>query len=375
MIHVRWSSVAVAVLALLASSARSSAAQSAAPTPAADSAFKPTGRVWGLIFADYFYKLRGDSAWGGSQYARVPRDLHAGQLRRLYLGYDYQISPDFSSRVLLESNNTSTFANGSYGVFVKLGYLSWRRPIGLPVTVTTGLLPTPIFTFPEAAWGYRSIEKEALDARGIGSSADQGVSIEGALGSDGQFRVMLGNNSGTQPARRRSKAVYTSVAHSFLDKRLSVELMGTYLPAGPDRSRSVGRTYLGWTSKRIRLGGELAIVDEEAPIEFAQAAGTNVRRLLASGFVALPFTVGDLPLNVFGRFDLYDPDIRFAASRGYVTPDAFYTERLVTIGLDVKLAKDVHIMPNLWINDYRSRGGAITRAADVVPRVTMYWRF
>lgn len=364
-------SIRLALLALLGATTAPSAQTTAAPSPP----FVPSGNVWGYVFADYFYKFRGDSAWGTSQYAKTPKDLHAGQLRRLYLGYDYRIAPKFTSRVLLEANNSTTFAGGSYGVLVKLGYIAWNRPAGLPLTVSAGLVPTPLFSFPERAWGYRSIEKEVLDARGIGSSADQGLLVEGTIGADGDYRLMVGNNSGTKPATERSKAVYSSISQRFLDKRLSLELMGTYLARSRGRDRSIGRVFVNYEGRHATFGLEVAGVYEASPAEFSSAAGTDVTRLLSSVFVAVPLRRAGVPVKLFARYDVYDPDLDFAADRAYTIPDPFYSEHLYTLGFDIAPHPRVHVMPNLWVNSYRERGGRPARSADVVPRITFYWTF
>ena len=57
--------------------------------------FKPSGKVWGLAFMDFYWKAAGDTAtWASrTEYTGVPKDVYAFGLRRAYLGYDYQWSP------------------------------------------------------------------------------------------------------------------------------------------------------------------------------------------------------------------------------------------------------------------------------------------
>ena len=69
--------------------------------------FKPSGKLWGYAFGDYAYKLHADSAKRGSvQYSRLPKDYNSFNLRRVYLGYDYQFSPNISSQLLLAHEST-----------------------------------------------------------------------------------------------------------------------------------------------------------------------------------------------------------------------------------------------------------------------------
>jgi len=63
-----------------------------------DSAFKAgrpnSGRLWGYAFGDYYYKGHGDT-WnrgGANQYTGIPQNRNEFQMRRVYLGYDYNIT-------------------------------------------------------------------------------------------------------------------------------------------------------------------------------------------------------------------------------------------------------------------------------------------
>src|SRR5579864_472999 len=67
-----------------------------------DSSFKPSGRWNVLLFGDYSYKLHADSLNRGiSQYSGVPKTFSNFQIRRFYLGYNYDISQNFTSEFLL----------------------------------------------------------------------------------------------------------------------------------------------------------------------------------------------------------------------------------------------------------------------------------
>src|ERR1700693_5663175 len=72
-----------------------------------DSAFKAgnpnSGRVWGYAFGDFAYKSHKDSLnrGGSNQYTGIPKNRNTFQFRRIYLGYDYNISKKFSAELLL----------------------------------------------------------------------------------------------------------------------------------------------------------------------------------------------------------------------------------------------------------------------------------
>ena len=64
--------------------------------------FKPSGKVWGYAFGDYYYKVHADSANRGAlNYSGMAKDANAFEFRRIYLGYDYNISEKISTEFLL----------------------------------------------------------------------------------------------------------------------------------------------------------------------------------------------------------------------------------------------------------------------------------
>ena len=89
--------------------------------------FKPSGKISGYAFGDYAFKLHADSALRGKQqYSGLPKNYSSFNLRRVYLGYDYQFSPNISSQLLLahesafESNpgSTNSLADGNRSAFM-----------------------------------------------------------------------------------------------------------------------------------------------------------------------------------------------------------------------------------------------------------------
>ena len=82
-----------------------------------DSAFKAgapnSGRIWGYVFGDFYYKSHSDSLnrGGNNQYTGIPKNRNAFQFRRIYLGYDYNISSKFSAELLLAAEDNFPTGN------------------------------------------------------------------------------------------------------------------------------------------------------------------------------------------------------------------------------------------------------------------------
>src|SRR6202451_2936193 len=112
-----------------------------------DSAFKAgtpnSGRVWGYVFGDYYFKGHSDSLnrGGNNQYTGIPKGRNAFQFRRIYLGYDYNISQKFSAELLLAAednfpafNPPSSAAasgdellNNKESFFIKYADVRWKN--------------------------------------------------------------------------------------------------------------------------------------------------------------------------------------------------------------------------------------------------------
>ena len=113
-----------------------------------DTAWKPQRRVWGYTFGDFYYDAHSDNDFvgatgvpeggagalskrgGETNYSGVPTYRNAFQFRRIYLGYDYEITKKFKAEFLLASEpgaNTSaatgtTIQNGDNLVDGKMGF-------------------------------------------------------------------------------------------------------------------------------------------------------------------------------------------------------------------------------------------------------------
>jgi hypothetical protein len=336
-------------------------------------------RIWGYTFGDFFWKADGDTArWGRGEYMGTEKGMMGGSLRRLYLGYDNQISSRFSTRVLLEANPGTTMPNGSYGVIIKLGYLQWKAPDFLfnNQQFSVGLIPTPIFAFPERTWGYRSVEKEALDSRGIGRSVDQGISYNATFDKDSNygFTLMVANGSGTRPANDKYFEYTGSLYLRLLEKRLTLETMGNYKYQGNGRHSSIYRGFIGYEITRFRFGFEASKIHDNLS---TSAGMISQNPFLYSIFYAFKMKVMKQDFEFFARYDKFNPDLDFSDSKIYPNDRRFvYDQSLLIFGVNYNPIPTVSIIPNIYINLYDDkRAQEVNRKNDVVLRITLYYRY
>ena len=213
-------SIYSSVLILLAGAAK---AQSADTTVE----FKPSGNLWGYTFGDFAYKGNADNLnrGGSNQYTGMLSNANTFQFRRIYLGYNYNISQHFSAEFLLAAEddfNAGSVTDGSSGTsigdltqggkfapYVKLANLRWKE-IFKHSDLVIGQQSTPSFAktgrndqTSEEVWGYRCIERTIADIRRT-PSFDLGASLQGWFDKKGNYGyvAMVGNGPVVQSQRQ-----------------------------------------------------------------------------------------------------------------------------------------------------------------------------
>lgn len=324
------------------------------------------GKVWGYVFGDYFFKVSGDSTGSSTQYSPYTKSYQGFEIRRAYLGYDYTFNEKFSSQILLEGND-KILTNTRLGLFIKTAFVEWKAFD--KVSFAIGLVPTPTWSWAlnEKAWNYRSIEKTIIDMRGLGSASDLGVSARGKFDKAGNygFGLMIGNGNGQKPEFNKFKKYYGTLFAKPV-KGLQLEVYGDYEPAADDKNKTTLKGFVGYTYDKFNFGVEVFQQTQK------NAGGKDID---AVPFGISGFVCGNLlgkenkpVLNVFGRYDLYNPDSK--------NDSTGYKESFITVGLDYMPIENVHFMPNVWVNSYSAKNSAATeRKADVVGRMTFYFVF
>ena len=379
--------------------------------------FRPSGKLWGYAFGDYAWK-GGTDDWttprgGSNQYTNVPVNSNIFQWRRIYLGYDYNISPKFSSEFLLAAEddwaagvlgqapasvtvNTTTgvstkvglggngdvLMNTKFSPYVKLANIRWKN-ILKGQDLIFGQSATPTFAkngsgmASEEVWAYRSIERTITDIRRT-SSYDFGITLQGKFGEKGNvgYTLMVANGTGAKPEGDMFKWFYGDVWFKLLNKKLIVDLYQDYnkmhwtAAAGPQlwwhNDRYMTKLFVAYTVPKFTVGlevfsntltGDLAVkgTDKNTYYRTTKAMGESI-------FVRGRITKDKL--GFFARFDNYDPSgnlntvlgepivASYSATTSQYDPTT--KEMFTTFGIDFTPTKNVHIMPNVWLNTYTS---------------------
>jgi len=229
----------------------------------------PRGKISGYLFGDYYFNVVGDprhayNAAGADTIGKanidaaakpITRDLNGFQIRRAYFQLDNDLSIKYSTRFRLEADGKSLTSDGKVGLAVKAAYLQARNAYPR-ADFFFGILTTPIYEVAEEFWGYRSIEKELADFRGIGSSADIGAELKGFADPGHRFgySAMVGNGLGQKPEDNRDKKVYLGLPARLGDFR--IEPYFDYENVAAHQDRATYKLFAGYEARIGAIGGE-----------------------------------------------------------------------------------------------------------------------
>ncbi|MDO3625888.1 hypothetical protein [Mucilaginibacter sp. BT774] len=394
--------------------------------PQEDTTWKPQRRIWGYAFGDFYYNAHADAGNRGPEqnYNGVPQYRNAFQFRRIYLGYDYEITKKFKAELLLASEpSASTGVNGSTAIqngdnlvdgkmafYIKNINIRYRD-LWNGTDLVVGEMATPGFavnepgtngptSLSETTWGYRFIEKTVSDVH-KNNSYDVGAALQGTFDPKTKnfgYVLMVGDNTQASllPAANANsgfyKIFYGDIWGKFLDKHLLVDIYADYVRTGPATAAIGGQAhnmlkgFIAYTSSKLSVGVEAYTQKLTNGVTNTTAAAPADATAQALSVWVKGAIVKD-KLGFFARYDGYNPDKDYIGTDAYAaTPGIYaaytpvYKERFYTAGLDFTPTKNVHFAPNLWLVDYKDQrnSGVTGRVSDdhnLVYRMTFYYVF
>ena len=330
---------------------------------------KPSFKLSGYAFGDYFYKVQGDSSGSNGEYSPYNKDHQAFDLRRVMLIYEHFLSDKFTAGFTLEGGN-KYFTSGRFSVIIKAAYLEWKDIFdGSNLYAGYFLTPSFVWGIAEKMWGYRSVEKTISDIRALTTAVDLGVGLKGSFDNKKNYGyfVMIGNGTGTRPENNKYKNYYASLTARPLEN-LNMEAYTEFEPAAEERNKLTFKGVLAYQTPGFTIGTEVVN-------QLRKNSGINNSNINPFGIsfyahgTLIKEKITKVPkLKVFARFDYYDPDMKSDSSG--------FKENFFTAGLDYMPIESVHFMPNIWMNSYSAKNSAYPeRKADLVGRVTFYYNY
>jgi hypothetical protein len=367
-----------------------------------DTSFKPSGKLWGYTFGDFYYKAHADALnrGGANQYTGVEQGRNAFQFRRAYLGYNYDIHPKFSAELLLAAEDNITNANGvtsgdltadnKITFYIKYANVRWKN-IWKGTDLVVGQQGTPAFSLLiEPIWGYRSIERTITDVRRT-PSFDLGAGLQGKFDPEtGNFgyNLLVANGTSAKPENDKYKWFYGDVYAKLFDKKLILDLYADYQrlnwTSDFHHSRNMVKGFAAYTTPAFTLGVEAFVNHNKHDV--VGVRGTVNDTLTDNSVGVSTFVRGTVikdKLGYFARFDNYNPNTKYNENyyQSYKSFSANYEpnnkERFITAGLDYTPVKNIHFMPNVWYNQYvnerSTASGPAKHDNDLVYRITFYY--
>jgi hypothetical protein len=343
--------------------------------------FKPYGVLGGYFFGDFAYKAGADSLKRGNvEYSGLPAKQSSFNIRRLYLTYNYYLSPKFSSELVLAYEG-QTPTTSTRNIFIKYLNVKWSN-VFKRTDLLFGQLRIPFIINMENLYGYRSIEKTVADMRGVASSSDLGIAVQGRLNKkeNVSYSVIVANGSGVHPENDQYKRLYTNLNGKFLKNTLNIDLNYSYELASSSTHKSRHSYKLGvvYKTSGITIGAECF---DNALLNYANAIPEQSDDTMAvnESAIGLSFFINKKiseKITSFARYDYYNPDAIYDSKNNYISPYNTNTEHFFTAGIDFQPVQNVHIMPNIWYNHFHNKIAAenIPGAtnADVVLRLTVF---
>ena len=265
----------------------------------------------------------------------------------------------------LEANGRGDFrSTGVATAFVKDAWLKWAFGAH---ALAFGLAPTPNIDFVDAFQGYRSVEKSPFDLYRWDSSRDLGLLLQGALGQDRRTRYsfQLGNGSGTGSEVDASKTVRGELAHRFASG-LVLEGYADWQDRPDRRDVWTLAAFLGWQEKTWRASLQYGHQDRRE----AGPGGGDLSLDLLSAFAAAQVSPR---VTVLGRVDRNFDPIPNGETTDYMPFSDQAKSVFGLIGVDVTVARNVHLIPNVELIAYDAAKDGTTPGTDVVPRVTLFF--
>jgi len=383
-----------------------------------DTSWKPTRRLWGYAFGDFYYDAHADAGNRGAEtnYNGVPTYRNAFQFRRIYLGYDYDINKKFSAEILLASepnantavsgttsiSNSDNLADNKMAFYIKNFALRWKG-VWSGSDFVIGEMLTPAFPLlTEKIWGYRSVDRTIADFHRT-NAYDVGASLQGVFDPATKnfgYNILIGNNSAGSSASLGSaanpstgfyKAFYGDVYGKFFNQTLVVDLYADYMKTAPatsaigGQSRNMLKGFVAYTTPKVTFGIEAYTQKITNGLTDA-ATKTSVNATVNAISIFSHGAIYKDQLGFFARYDSYNPDDNFNATDVYSVNtnlpaySPFAKEHFVTAGLDFTPAKNVHFEPNVWFIQYQdqrapSTTGYLPDSHVLVYRLTFFYIF
>lgn len=288
--------------------------------------FQPNGKPIALIFSNFRYTMEDDAT--RAQF----------QIRRAYLGYEYNFSPNWYGKVILDVGDPKDDGRYQMTAFLKNAYLKYKNN---KFSASFGMISTAQFKVSEKIWGYRYMLKSHQDAYRFNASADLGFNITYKFADFISADFSVYNGEGYQKIEAdsilRPALGITVKPIKNITARIYADMMGK-----ETKQQSLA-TFLAYTGKKLTLAAEYNYQKDFRMNEGQDQYGTS--------FYAT-YKASD-KIKIFARYD----ELSSSTLEGENLPWQINRDgQLIMAGFEFNPIKGVKLTPNVRNWSYATEG-------------------
>jgi len=220
-------------------------------------------------------------------------DSLAFNFQRQYFGYGGEVSDQVSFNILFDVGRPEL--DSRLNVYLKKAQINYKSSLG---KFNFGLIGMNTYAVQESNWGYRFIEKSAIDKNNFSSTADLGVGFSKSLIDNLNLSLLIVNGEGfktPQGDKFQKIAFNATYGESNLNKNDGYNAGLVYTTESTDTDpTTMTSVFGGFAGMGIRIGGEY---------DMQTISGVN-KNIIS---VSANYSVRD-NIDIFTRYDIYDGD-------------------------------------------------------------------
>jgi hypothetical protein len=244
--------------------------------------FKPSGNATGKVFSNFHYILKDNRS--------------AFQLQRAYLGYNYNLSEQFSTSVIFDVGtpeisvmDTSVRTSLDYTAYVKIASLTYKKG---NLKIDAGMVGLVQMKLQEQYWTRRYIYKSFQDWSGMGTTADLGTVITYKFADFLSADLTVRNGEGYKKLEN-DNVLRSGLGITFSPSIKGLVIRGFYDYTEKQEAQFTIAHFIGYQDERLSVGAEYNIQLNSNDTKDHTLMGASVY----GGYYVTDKT------EVFGRYD------------------------------------------------------------------------
>lgn len=292
--------------------------------------FKPHGKPLALIFSNFHTTFKDNENF--SQF----------QIRRAYLGYEYNFSENWYGKLVLDVGNPGV-GKLQATAFLKNAYFKYKKD---KFSASFGMISTTQFKVSEKIWGNRYILKSFQDAYGFNASADLGVKAAYKFASFISADFTITNGEGYKRIERDSVLRYAIGTTIKPIKNVTARVYADVMGEGTKQESLAA--FLAYNSHKFMVAGEYNYQKNFRKMNGVDLYGTSLFSSFKPG----------KKLKLFARYDI----LKSSTVEGETEPwHLDVNGQYIIAGLEYSPMKGVKLAPNFrnWSPDDKTKSNRI----------------